>query len=295
MKRVERSLNLRELQEWMRWIITDPRGVEAALAEKIPDADPRDLPRYLEPIPSALDCISGDEKLGVTERLDIYAEGYFARILEALESDYKRVKELVGEYGFQKLIADYLKRHPSRYKNIGEIGRELPNFISTHEMSREFKSLKVVSDLEWNATECFYSDDGNEFDPSAFLSLKECDWPRLKIVFSRSIRILSSRLPLVEIWNERLPPVKFAGIDGGSEQFYLMSCVEGVVTVRSASPNEAVAIESFRRGETLAQVLERVQAQSNDGTLEVGLSEDLMRFFGSWTSERLITGITHRG
>ena len=65
-------------------------------------------------------CFRGSRKRyghSKVERLDIYAEAYFTRLVEALRSDYGLTARYLGDLAFRKMVADYLKFFPSRNPN----------------------------------------------------------------------------------------------------------------------------------------------------------------------------------
>src|SRR5579864_9297536 len=81
--------SLAELQRWMRWIITEPRGIQEALSNPW-TLDPALAGRYKEP-ERQLEVIEEAAPLSRHDRLDVYANAYFYRLLESLASDYKAV------------------------------------------------------------------------------------------------------------------------------------------------------------------------------------------------------------
>ena len=66
------------------------------------------------------------------DRLAVYSNGYFARLLEILERDYSTVKAIVGDDEFRHLVAHYLEKHPSRHYNLIHLGKRFPKFLRTH-------------------------------------------------------------------------------------------------------------------------------------------------------------------
>ena len=99
--------SLAELQRWMKWIVTEPRGVDQALADQL--GDPDTLQHF----------IKNQTPQTTADRLSIYAEAYFLRILESAKNDFPITFSILGDLNFQKMIADYLKVYPSRTSNIG--------------------------------------------------------------------------------------------------------------------------------------------------------------------------------
>src|SRR4051812_7986124 len=90
--------SLAELQAWMRWVITDPRGAERALAGAEPGPGFEVYPgRYQAPRP---DC---RQAVLCGRGLDVYAEAYFARLAESLGQDFPAVKRVLGDEAFAQL------------------------------------------------------------------------------------------------------------------------------------------------------------------------------------------------
>ncbi len=118
---------LSELQVWMKWAITDPRGVEGALGELI-FTDPVLQERFREPSPRCLDALESGA-VPVERRLDVYAEGFFLRIRDVILSDFPELAVLLAE-DFDEFVADYLKVFPSRSFNISEVSRDLSAFAA---------------------------------------------------------------------------------------------------------------------------------------------------------------------
>jgi hypothetical protein len=126
--------NLENLQKWLQWIITDPRGVSDALENPNPKVEELEplrfksennkfcMQRYQRPIVDCLSLIGFTPAFNREERLMIYAEAYFARISDSLAEDFSSVKRLVGEEGFLQLVSDYLKENPSRFESLAEVG-----------------------------------------------------------------------------------------------------------------------------------------------------------------------------
>lgn len=264
--------SLRELQKWMRWIITDPRGVENALLD-LPNDD--HFPLVLE-----------HGTLSRSERLSIYAEGYFARLVESMEQDFPTVRRMVGEERFLKLIADYLKAHPSRFKNIGEVGSMLPSFLLSYEETKDLPYLPDLSALEWAVIESFYADDHPKSEVSVLTSIPDEAWPGATFVLDSSIRLLNGRWPVERLWRER----------------FRDECLEISVSYQQSDSRLLIFRDEF--GHVSVEVLDEAPFQVL-GWMQIGwslneicayLSESetdfsLMNWFGTWKNDGVIRKI----
>jgi hypothetical protein len=137
-----RSPELTHLQTGLKRVLTDPLGVSHAL-------ETNSFP---------LEWIIGDLRTPARERLNVYGEGYFFRLLECLSQDFKTIKELLGERRFHGLIADYLESHPSTSPSVVDLGRELSGLLKTHPLLNELPYLADLALLEWTCLESFLSD-----------------------------------------------------------------------------------------------------------------------------------------
>ena len=79
-------MNLRELQALLYQRITDPDGTNESIGEE------RGLASgVLEAL------VHGDERLSAFERVDIYANAYFYRLLECLGEDFPATLAVLGD------------------------------------------------------------------------------------------------------------------------------------------------------------------------------------------------------
>ena len=148
---------LAEIQAWMRWIITEPDGVQAALE--------RPEERFnAEPEPSCLMAVEETPGFSRRERLDVYAEGYYLRILQSMGEDYRAVQRWLGDGEFRSLISDYLLEHPSRNPELLEVGSKLPEYLASWLDDGESPFLPDLAKLEWALASGFFAENQKEWD-----------------------------------------------------------------------------------------------------------------------------------
>ncbi len=198
--------NLRDLQLWLRWIITDPRGVSRALGDSYPSI--KDLKsRFTEPLLSQLQWIE-TKKVGDVERLDVYAEGYFSRILESLEQDFPRTKKILGKERFAKLIQDYLKSYPSQFTSIADVGSRLTEYIAEYEeVTENFPWLPDVVQFEWNWIETFYAKEPHQ-DLDLKIKISNGKPRDIRFQVHPSVKLLQTEWNLTKIFSEASPEKK---------------------------------------------------------------------------------------
>jgi len=282
-----KTISLRELQLWMRWIFVDPRGVDTALKIPYPKGE-RYFSRYIEPRPSAFPFIKGIGHTAIEERLSIYAEGYFSRILDAVDSDFATTKRILGTDLFNKLMADYLKEYPSHTTNIGEIGKNLPRFVGHYYLQEDLPYLADTVSLEWNIVESFYANENAKLDMKVVSQMNETSWAHSEILLDSSVKLMSLNWPVDELWRNRGRP-EFSEIElalSYGQTNLLIYRTQGDVYVDKVSAPEFKILSLLKEGSTLIEAISKIEDR------EV---ESLMSWFGRWTRVGIISDIKQKG
>ncbi len=155
---------LKTTQELFWDLITAPEGVRAA----IDGAAGRGVDE------GSLDALfAGDERLPALERLDIYANMYFYRLLDCLAEDFPKTLAAVGPAHFHNLVTDYLLRHPSRHPSLRYLGQRLPEFIAAHPLLGDFPYLADLARLEWMRADVFDAPDAAPLSRDALTRLPQ--------------------------------------------------------------------------------------------------------------------------
>lgn len=139
---------LRETEELFWKLITAPEGVTDGLRQL--DMKPEALARL----------IAGDARLDAVQRLDVYANMYFWRLLDILRGDFSSVLAAVGDDHFHNLVTDYLVACPSTHPSVRNVGSKLEGFLATHALGLERPWLVELARLERARVELFDGPDG---------------------------------------------------------------------------------------------------------------------------------------
>jgi len=119
-----RELPLETLQQWMLTAIAHPGGIRAGL-----DAAQRATGIHAEHLSS---LISPSQWQSSAERLAVYNDAYFARLLACMAELFPATAELLGLEAFQALAARYLVTHPPTSYSL----HHLPDAFEAHLQSR---------------------------------------------------------------------------------------------------------------------------------------------------------------
>jgi hypothetical protein len=112
------ELSLGALQRWMQAATTHPAGLGTGLA--LAGA------RHGLDIADVIDTPPGGD---AQARLAIYAEGYWARLIGCLESEFPALLRMLGPQVFGFFARAYLNRNPSCSPSLHTLGAQFPAFL----------------------------------------------------------------------------------------------------------------------------------------------------------------------
>jgi hypothetical protein len=216
------------------------------------------------------------------DRLEVYAQGYIARIHEALTESYQAVGQVLGHEMFVKLAEDYANHYPSEDYNLSLAGRHLSSFLKVYDAVRELPFLPDLARLEWEITEAFHAFEHSAESLEMLGSLTEADWEKIKIEFQPHVHILKSDWPVWDIWQVRKEPVEKIKIDliGRSQQI-LIYRKDWRVKCESVSMSQFLLLEGLLQSKTLGEAAERLLENESE-PLEVS------QYFSHWVNNGLI-------
>ncbi len=282
--------SLRELQHWMKWVLTDPRGVGDALADPFPSHCPY-IERYTSPSESLLHWVSASPPIDKIERLDIYAEAYFLRLHESMKLDFPVTARVLGEMSFQKLVADYLKAFPSKSHNITDLGKNFPLFVGQYPDLKSAAVLETLVELEWLALETFYSSESDFLRPEKLNSLTEHGWEYAVFKVAPCVRLIQSPWPMDQFWQLRDPEIVLdhSAFEAYEQNLYFIMCRQnGEVTFEKISAPEHTMLCELRAGNSLMAAIEVTQRPLP----EENLATEIMAWFNQWVSRGIIYDLT---
>ena len=99
---------LDRLQRWMQSVITNPEGIGAGIASDTAQAEIAASPADIQFVIGRLESLSS------VDRLAVYGNAYFARLVECLGDTFPAVKHTLGEDTFAGFAVAYLQQHPSQ-------------------------------------------------------------------------------------------------------------------------------------------------------------------------------------
>jgi hypothetical protein len=92
--------------------------------------------------------IRRDPRLKAVERINIYVNAYFYRLLECLLEEYPATAAVIGSNDFVGLVHDYLACWPPTEPSIFYAGRHLAAFLRNHSLVGRFPFVPELARLE---------------------------------------------------------------------------------------------------------------------------------------------------
>jgi Putative DNA-binding domain len=281
--------DLRATQELFWTLITHPTGVREAI-----DGLARRDGTGAEEVDRVF---AGDARLPAAERLDIYANMYFFRLLDCLAEDFPRTLAAVGGNRFHNLVTDYLLRHPSAHPSLRELGRRLPDFIAAHPLGAEFPYLADLARLEWARADLFDAPDATPLSRTDLARLPQERAGEARFTLVPAFTLLRLRHDVVRLWRDLKDPQQDEPADRAAGTQGNAAAEEHADQARPArgpraAPAKPVTVRVWRQGFVVYHAgLEAEEARA----LElIAAGEPLARICQQVAAGRSITRATER-
>ncbi|MBN9692489.1 MAG: putative DNA-binding domain-containing protein [Verrucomicrobia bacterium] len=277
--------DLSEVQRWFQAVITHPSGVARGAAAHSADGSAG------TPLQIA-DRITASSKLDAESRLSVYADAYYARLLECLGDVYPILVRTVGEDVFHELAFDYLQSHPSRRYTLNVLGQEFPGFLARERPPKdntcELDWADFVIDLarfEWALFEVF---DGPGPEDLPHLDLSQYagnpdTFAASRLILAPGMQLFEAAFPVSDHFNA----VRSAPTDPQPEwdlpapvpTYLALSRRDYVVRRHPLSVGEHAALSRLQSGATISDSLEAALA------IEPVAPAQIQAWFSRWARE----------
>jgi hypothetical protein len=119
------------VQQWLQAVVTHPAGVAAGVESPAAQGLVRLDRGALEQL------VRRSRRLTAEERLGIYANAYYARLLECLRDGFPVLAGVLGAEAFDSFAFDYLQRYPSRSYTLDRLAESFPRFLEETRPDRD--------------------------------------------------------------------------------------------------------------------------------------------------------------
>ncbi len=269
-----RMPTLEQTQRLLWRLITAPSGVADGL-RALDDTD-RLSRDGLEAI------VNGDVVLPAVRRLDIYANMYFFRLLDALKEDYRAVLATVGDASFRNLITDYLLHHPPSHPSLRYAGKHLPPFLRSHPLAQAQPFLPNLAAFEWALVDAFDAPNADCITRDTLAAVAPGAWPKLRLQLAPSLQLLELDFAVGESW-QRVQAGQPGGEPTRRANWVRIWRRELRVLLREIAADEFAGLQAAAAGESFATICERVAEHERS-------EERIAALLQQWLADGLLTG-----
>ncbi len=273
---------LDQIERWMQALVMDPDGVRSGLRSEAADNILPCAEDNLEVI------VLPSKQLNYVERLSIYGNMYFSRLIEILAEEFPTVQHLLGKELFGKVVRDYVTRHPSTHYSLTRLGSKFPTYLAdeTNDLpDREF--VADVATVERAMEDAF---DARRVEPIPFEDLTAIPiarWGDVRLQTTPALRLLQLDYP-VNTFITAVREDRHMDIPAAAPAFVAVYRHNYRVWRVDLDAQRFTLLAALHRGESLGSALDL--CGSLPETDAAGLMDAISGWFREWTSEGLFCG-----
>ena len=286
---------LSRLQRWMLSVITHPDGV----LEGARSAEAR---QQIAVSPDELEqIVQRSRNQTSVERLAVYANAYYARLIECLEEEFPAMAYALGEETFRAFACEYLQRYPPGSYTLAKLAANFPRFLRETRPAKDAQDdgatdwtdfLIDLATLERTYSEVFDSPGAEGIDTLQRDDLADISperWPDTRLLLVACVRLLELQFPAHE-FAAAVKRGQEPTIPSSSATFLLVTRRNYVVHPRAVSKLEFSVLQGICAGRSVGEVV-AAAAESCQSEVEQ-LSTQLREWFGRWSADGLFVAVT---
>ncbi|MGD8578301.1 MAG: DNA-binding domain-containing protein [Lysobacterales bacterium] len=201
-------------------------------------------------------------------QLEIYANAYAMRLVEALRCNYPAVHRALGDEEFDVMGKRYLDLHPSKHPSIRWFGARLANFLQHQEPYAQAPVLADLASFEWAVRHTIDAADAECVTAEFLKSVPADGWGDLRFDLHPSVSLLALQWNAPQLCSALTDET--ASPDGSNVQpirqvmHWLVYRKPNLASGwHSLSDLQSAALEAIRRGATFADVCEHFAGEDD--------------------------------
>jgi hypothetical protein len=245
-----------------------------------------------------LDEWLNSEHMDKRVQLEIYNYAYVARLLEALQSNYPAVHQLLGDDEFARMGKRYLDNHPSSQPSIRWFGDRLALFLANTKPYSDLPVLPELAQFEWALRHTIDAADADRLQAADLQGVAESEWATLQFSLQPSVTLLEFQWNTPQVWKSLTTENTVSDVDNADEVeparqlgYWLVYRREDMISGwRSVSIPEQRALTCLKQGGTFADLCEQVEKFNGDAGLapEGGAAMQMAGFLRSWIAAGIL-------
>src|ERR1700752_1832837 len=207
--------------------------------------------------------VNGDERLSAAERVGIYADSYFYRLLECLGEDFPATQAVLGTDNFAALVKGYLLEHPPTEPSIFYAGLYLADFLNDHPFAERWPFIADLARLERTVLDVFHATNATALSLETLHAVPSEEWPALKLRTHPAVEIVHSEWRIADVLHTVEQGREWTDPEH-EEARLLVWRQNALVNYRNLEPVERDALVIVSKGASFAAVCEAVAAGGED-------------------------------
>jgi len=282
---------LKYTQEWFAGVITQRLDTKDRINPISPSGAliAEEAGKYIVPSP----------KLKPHQRIQIYNQQYWWRLINLMQTNYPFLTRLFGYQAFNEEIAiPYLLKYPPSTWMLSIVGQNLPGWIKDNYKKSDLPLIHNAAVLDWAFTASFVAPQyplldlsslSQGGDPAVFLTYTFHLQPHC-FLFKWDYNLFTFREQFlakdVSYWMEHRFP-KLPKVKGVSYYYILYRTINNKIAFKGISHGEHFLLDLFKKGATIEGACEIVEEQENSlyGTIAANLQQWLL----DWTRMGILT------
>lgn len=201
--------------------------------------------------------VAGENDAFVMQRLAIYADAYYIRLLEALENNFPTLRDFAGEALFEEFGQAYIAAYPSQNFSVRYFGHLLSIFLAE---TKPYSAQPILSDLaryEWVLGEVMDAADAPLLTVEEVAAISQAEWPTLCFQLHPSVQLIDLRWNVPELAKDaKCATLKAAVLDNPGHTTWVVWRKDIQAYYRENSEAQAWALRALEQNQTFADVCE---------------------------------------
>jgi hypothetical protein len=301
----ESPRRLQDIQLWMQAVIAHPGGIEHGIAS----ADARERIDVDEA--SVEDVILRSNALSAVERLRVYGNAYYSRLIQCLREFFPALVHALGEELFDDFAFGYLQAYPSRSYTLARLPYRFVDYLaeSRDEMHTEVAQGASPVDGEEQVLQTHWSDfvidlarlewaidqvfDGPGVEGDKLLTVEQLraipteQWPTIRLVPVVCLRLLSFKYPVNDYYS-RFRQDQKPSPPAPQETYLALTRRQYVVRRHPLTRPQFELLTALQNGSTLETAIAAAADCADD--LDQ-LANQLQSWFQHWASADLFASV----
>jgi hypothetical protein len=207
--------------------------------------------------------IRGNQCMGAQQRINIYADAYFYRLLECLKEEFPATLAVVGPNEFADLVRGYLVWRPPTEPSIFYAGCYLAEFLRNHSLAERWPFIAELARLERATLESFHAADILTLSDEIMRRIPAEQWPAIELRAHPSVEILCGEWRVSDVLSAVESSEKWGAPP--HQPTTLMVWRQGMhVHYRNLEDAERSALAILREGGSFAAICEALVAAGSE-------------------------------